>query len=214
MSLIRKVYRSLLTLAWFAGGQKAHPASGMEIPARSFIDNDVTIVFPERLRLEKDVMIMGGVRLICAGMPPYVEALGEISIGSGSIIREGAILQTYGGRISIGRNCTVNPFCLLQGNGGIKIGDNTLIASHVSIYSANHNFRDSTRIIRAQGETRRGIEVGQDVWIGGHTVILDGVTIGDGSVIAAGSVVNRHVPAGAIVAGVPARVIGWRKERQ
>ncbi len=168
------------------------------------------MVFPENITLEENTMIMSGARLICASMPPYLQSNGTIDIGAGSIIRESAILQTYGGRISIGKNCTINPYCLIQGNGGVQIGDNTLIASHVCMYSANHVFSDLGKPIRAQGEVRLGIKIGSDVWIGGGVTILDGVSIGDGAVIAAGAVVNRNVGQGEIVAGVPGKIVSRR----
>jgi len=76
----------------------------------------------------------------------------------------------------------------------------------------NHNFRDSTRLIREQGVTYKGIVIEDDVWIGSKATIVDGVTIGQGAVIGAGSVVTKSIPAYAIAVGVPARVIGTRGE--
>jgi len=208
---LKKGYHAALRLARLMGGQKEHRSSGRTIPLGGFVSEEAVFVFPNNVRLGEDVMILSSARLICAGMPPYLESAGTIDIGAESVIREGAILQTYGGKITIGKNCTINPYSLIQGNGGIEIGDNTLIASHVCMYSANHRFSDLTRPIRAQGETREGICVGRDVWIGGGAIILDGVSIGDGAVIAAGAVVNRDIAAGTIVAGVPGRLLGNRK---
>lgn len=210
LKLLRRISKYGRSIAWYLGGQKEHKNTGKKIPRCGFVSEDVTIVFPENVKLGENVLIMSGARLICAGMPPYLKPVGNISIGADSIIREGAILQSYGGNITLGKSCTVNPYCLIQGNGGVEIGDNTLIASHVCMYSANHRFNNKNRPIRAQGETRLGIRVGADVWIGGGAIILDGVTIGNGSVIAAGAVVNRDVPSGVVVAGVPGRSIGTR----
>lgn len=149
---------------------------------------------------------MSGARLICSGMPPYLSGSGKISIGPHTIVREGAILQTYGGTIELGSRCTVNAFCVLQGNGGIRIGDGVMIAAHVQMYAANHKFGDINLRMQEQGETRLGIYIADDVWIGAGSIILDGVTIGSGAVVAAGSVVTKDVPERAIVAGVPARL--------
>lgn len=209
---IKQLYRRLLRIAWHIGGQKEHRPTGLRIPVGSFVSDDAKLIFSENITLGSDVLLMSGAHLICSGMPPYLEPNGRIVIGDETIIREGAILQTYGGTITIGRKCTVNPYCMIQGNGGVEIGDNTLIASHVCMYSANHVFADTTRPIRSQGETRKGIRIGSDVWIGGGAIILDGVTIGDGAVIAAGAVVNRDVPPGVVIAGIPARVIRSRSE--
>ncbi len=212
-ALLKKIYQSALRLAWLIGGQKEHGPSECSVPPGGFIGNDAVLVFPEHIALSEGVILMSGARLICARMPPYLEPAGRIEIGEGSIIREGAFLQSYGGQIRVGKNCTINPYCLIQGNGGVQIGDNSLIASHVCMYSANHVFSDSKKLIRQQGETQRGITIGADVWIGGGAIILDGVTVGDGAVIAAGAVVKHDVAAGAVVAGVPARMISQRGNR-
>lgn len=209
-SLFKKVYSAALRIAWHLRGQKEHLRSGMAVPVAGFISEDSILVFPSNISLQRGSTIMPGARLICASMPPYLEPSGTIEIGVESIVRENAILQTYGGYIKIGRSCTVNPFCLIQGNGGVEIGDNVLIASHVCMYSANHVFSNANKRIREQGETRIGIKIGNDVWIGGGAIILDGVSIGDGAVVAAGAVVNRDVASLEVVGGVPGRKISVR----
>jgi acetyltransferase-like isoleucine patch superfamily enzyme len=97
------------------------------------------------------------------------------------------------------------------GGGGIQIGSNVLIGQSVSIHSESHNFQIADQLIRTQGITYVGIVIGDDVWIGSKTVILDGVKIESGAVVGAGSVVTRSIPAYSIVAGVPAKVIGTRE---
>ena len=198
------------TLAWYLGGQKEHRPSGLGVPVGSFLSDEAILIFPQRMKIGREVLLMPGARLICSGMPPYIEGSGGIEIGNSSIVREGAILQTYGGIISIGENSTINPYCILQGNGGIWIGNSTLIAAHVKIFSANHVFSDVNRPIQTQGETSKGVRIGSDVWVGAGCTILDGVTIGEGAVIAAGSVVTRDVPDMAVVAGVPAKIVKMR----
>ena len=209
-SLLKKVAHVLRILAWYLGGQKEHALSGARVSPLGTIAQDATLLFPDRIRTGEGAMIMPGARLICSGMPPYLAGSGEISIGARSLIRESAFLQTYGGRIEIGDDSSVNPFCVLQGNGGITIGNGVLIGAHVQIFSANHvHLRTDTRI-QSQGQTALGVTIGDDIWIGAGSIILDGVTIGDGAVIAAGSVVNKSVPARAIFAGVPAKLIKYR----
>lgn len=135
---------------------------------------------------------------------------GEVVLGKRCYIHTGAILAAYGRRIELGDDVSVNPYALLVGEGGLRIGDKTRIASHVSIFPTSHNFADPARPIMEQGMTSLGIDIGSDVWIGTGVRILDGVTVGDGAVLGAGCVVTRSVPPLSIMAGVPARCIGRR----
>ena len=96
--------------------------------------------------------------------------------------------------------------------GKVKIGNNVRIASHCMILGGNHRFDDTTKPICKQGLIRRDIVIEDDVWVAGRVNIVAGVTIGHGSVIAAGAVVTKDVPPYSVVAGVPARVIKKRKE--
>lgn len=135
---------------------------------------------------------------------------GSVSIGPGSQIHDYAMLMTYGGDIRLGGGCTVNPFCVLYGHGGLTIGNHVRIATHCVIIPANHNFNDLDKPIWQQAETRVGIVIEDDVWIGAGVRVMDGVRIGHGSVIGAGAVVTKSIPPGSVAVGVPARVIGQR----
>lgn len=103
---------------------------------------------------------------------------------------------------------------LISTGGGVEIGDRTLIGYRTQILSTNHRVPPAGQPILGSGHERKEIVIGKDVWIGGNCMILAGVRIGDGSVIAAGSVVTRDVPSNAIVGGVPARVIKYREENE
>ena len=140
----------------------------------------------------------------------YTKPVGYIEIGEDSHVLPGAILASYGGRIVVGKKCSVNPYCVLYGHGGLVIGDKTRIAAQTVIIPANHRYRDWDTPIMDQGLDCRGIVIGNDVWIGASVTILDGVIVGDHAVVAAGAVVNKPVPVGAVVAGVPARIVGTR----
>ncbi|MEM0575271.1 acyltransferase [Flavobacterium polysaccharolyticum] len=136
---------------------------------------------------------------------------GSITVGAKSELLHGVILMTYGGNIKIGENCSINPYTVLYGHGNLTIGNNVLIAGHVLIIPANHKFDDLSVPINQQGETRKGIVIEDNVWIGSGCRILDGVVIRSGAIIAAGAVVNRDVASDTIVGGVPARIIKTRK---
>jgi len=139
-----------------------------------------------------------------------INSNGKVEIGEGTIIRRWVCLKPWGGSIKIGENCTINSFCHISGNGGVVIGDNVLIATQCVIVSANHNFNDPELLIREQSETRKGITIEENCWLGAGVKVLDGVTIGYGSVIGAGSVVTKDVPPNSICIGVPAKVIKSR----
>ncbi|WP_352929524.1 acyltransferase [Mesorhizobium sp. M1088] len=93
----------------------------------------------------------------------------------------------------------------------LTIGRNCLIAPRVSIFASNHQYRDRNVDIRNQGTfSKGGIKIADDVWIGTGAIILDGVQIGEGCVVGAGSVVTKSLPDYAIVAGNPATIIARR----
>lgn len=135
---------------------------------------------------------------------------GKINIGDKTEILDGVLLFTYGGQISIGQNCSINPYTIIYGHGNTAIGNNVLIAGHCMIIPNNHKFSSRDKPINSQGCEAKGISIGDDVWISHGCSILDGVTIGNGSIIGAGSVVNKGVPPYSIAVGVPAKVIAKR----
>lgn len=137
-------------------------------------------------------------------------ARGAISIGKNTGLDVGVILRAYGGSITIGENCTINPYTILYGGGGLFIGNGVRIAAHCVIVAANHIFEDPDCYIYTQGETKVGINIEDDVWIGAGVRILDGVTVAKGSVVAAGAVVTKSTEPYSIVGGVPAKKIGTR----
>jgi acetyltransferase-like isoleucine patch superfamily enzyme len=135
---------------------------------------------------------------------------GRINIGDNTRIARWCVFREYGGSITIGSNCSINSFCHFSGNGGIRIGDNVLIATQCVLISANHSFDDITKPISSQGETRAPIIIENDCWLGAGVKVLMGVRIGKGSVIGAGSVVTHDVPPYSVVVGVPGRIIKCR----
>lgn len=104
--------------------------------------------------------------------------------------------------IRIGNNVVINAFTHIWGHGGVEIGDNSLIASHCAISSLTHN-PGATRF--NQENVGKPVKIGNNVWLGTHSVVLPGVTIGDNVIVGAGAVVNRDLPGNAVYAGVPAK---------
>lgn len=130
---------------------------------------------------------------------------GYVTIGDHVFIHENVLIRSDKFSISIGDNTTINRNTNILSQ--VRIGANVSIAPNVTIVGANHIFADSRKTIKSQGSSSKGIVIEDDVWIATNTSILDGVTIGKGSVVAAGAVVNKDVPPYSVVAGVPARVI-------
>ena len=111
----------------------------------------------------------------------------------------------FGKNITVGNDVYINFGCTILDCAQVTIGDNTLIGPNVSMYSANHSLDAQERT--TGGLIPKEIHVGNRVWIGGNTTILAGVSIGDESVIGAGSVVTREIPSGVVAAGNPCRVL-------
>ncbi|MBM4379647.1 MAG: acyltransferase [Deltaproteobacteria bacterium] len=133
-----------------------------------------------------------------------------VRISAGCSVASGAFLH---GPVTLGRDVSINGGARLDGGrAGITVGEGTRIASGAMLYAFDHGMRPD-RPVREQPVTSRGITVGADAWIGAQAGITDGVTIGDHAVVAMGAVVTRDVPEWAIVAGVPARVVGDRRTR-
>jgi len=134
----------------------------------------------------------------------------DVVIGDRCAIATQAFLH---GPITLGNDVSVNVGARLDGGRkGLVVGDGTRIASGAALYAFDHGLRPD-RDLREQPVRSRGIRVGRDVWIGANAGITDGVVIGDHAVVAMGAVVTRDVAEWAIVAGVPAVVIGDRRSR-
>lgn len=143
--------------------------------------------------------------------PIEVGTSGIVLVGENTRIRRWSCFRPYGGKITIGNNCTVNSFSHISGNGNVEIGNNVLIATQCVIVSANHNFDNTDIPISMQGETKEKIVIEDDCWLGAGVKVLAGVTIHKGSVIGGGSVVTHDIPPYSIVVGVPGKVIKSRR---
>ena len=138
---------------------------------------------------------------------------GEITIGAHSSVAVGACIQ---GSVSVGENCSIQIYTVIVGSkqSPIRIGNDVRIAGHCMMVSANHRFDDPDQPIRTQGMKYAPIVIEDDVWVASRVNIMAGVTVGRGSILAAGAVVTKDVPPYSIMAGVPARCIGVRGEKR
>jgi acetyltransferase-like isoleucine patch superfamily enzyme len=108
---------------------------------------------------------------------------------------------------TIGRNTYIGPHCVIGAGGGIRIGEDVVIGAYVNLLAENHNFDQTDKLISQQGVNRSGIIIERNAWVGNMAIILDGVTIGEGSVVGAGALVTKDVPPFSVAVGNPARVI-------
>lgn len=123
----------------------------------------------------------------------------------GSCYIEPNFFCDYGINIELGRNFYANHNCIILDAAKVSIGDDVLLGPGVQLYTVTHPLNAAQR--KTGLEQAKAISIGHSVWIGGGAIVLPGVSIGDGAVIAAGAVVTKAVPAFVMVAGNPAKVI-------
>lgn len=136
----------------------------------------------------------------------------NIKIGSGSIVKNYCAICACNPNsiIRIGSGCTIGDYSYIYASGSIEIGNNVLIAPFAYLVDSDHGIKPN-ELIRDQSLTIKSIVIDDDVWLGARVVILGGVRISKGAVIAAGSVVKDDVGEYEIWGGVPAKKIGERK---
>ncbi|MBD2001569.1 GAF domain-containing protein [Oculatella sp. FACHB-28] len=197
------------------------------------IREGVEFTAPESIEIGSNVLIESRARLDAAGVDS------KITIGKKSYIRQDVHIKCMGDnhqiligeqvnidrgvdirgsrancRIEIGDRTYIAPYVCIAGPGPIKIGRYCMIASHTGIYANQHRFTNLERPIQEQGVTCKGIVIEDNCWIGSGARILDGVTIGEGSVIGAAAVVTKDIPPYSIAVGVPAKVVSSRKPKE
>lgn len=140
----------------------------------------------------------------------YLRALGA-QIGQRVVYYPGISVLT-GRKLVLGNDVDLATGVLITTDGGVTIGDRTLVGYGTQILSRNHRIPPLPEPIFFSGHEARPVVIGADVWIGAGCIILPGARIGDHAVIAAGTVVTKDVPQGAIVGGVPSAIIKMRTE--
>ena len=136
---------------------------------------------------------------------------GEIRFGRLCWIGDGTKIRSHEGVVEIGAKTVMGQECTISSYKRVRIGEQCVIADRAMFIDFDHGVVDVERAIRQQGIYMRETIVGSNVWIGYGACILRGVHVGDNAIIGTNSVVTRDVPANAVVAGVPARVIRMRE---
>lgn len=123
-----------------------------------------------------------------------------VTISRGVMIRPSSYYgRDYGVGLTMGEYSSIGPYGYVGCSGKITIGKNVMLGPKCSLFAENHVFSDTENSIKSQGVQQKGITIEDDCWIGSNVTILDGVTIGKGSVIGAGTLVTKNIPAGSVV---------------
>ena len=130
-----------------------------------------------------------------------------IKIGAQTRIENNAFLNAHSGYIDVGSNRFIGPNTVIQGYGGVTIGNNVLIAGNSFISSSNHVYENVTKERFLKDEAGKYTAINDNTWIGSNVTIVAGVQIGEGCVIGAGSVVTKNIPDFSVAVGVPAKII-------
>ena len=158
------------------------------------------------MRFGRNVVIGDYARLVALGRGRLT--LGNnVSVGAHSQVVISTSFGDIGEHITIGDNVGFGEFAYIGGAGGVSIGAETIIGQYFSVHPENHIFEASGEAIRKQGVSRKGITIGRNCWIGSKVTVVDGASIGDNCVVAAGAVVTGSFPKNKMIGGVPAKVL-------
>ena len=166
---------------------------------------NVVMRHPHKIRIGDNVVIDDNCLLDAKG-----ETNRGIAIGSGVFIGRNTILSCKNGDIDVADGANIGFNCELFSASQVHIGRDTLLAAYCYVIGGDHDFSDPSAPVLEQGRTSKGVRIGAGAWLGAGAKVLDGVSIGDRAIIGAAAVVREMVPAGAIAAGVPAKIIGRR----
>lgn len=147
-----------------------------------------------------------GIRVRARAMRGYFR-----QFGADVVIQEN-FRVTNPGKVAIGDRCNFARGVFIAGGGGVDIGNCVGLGPDTKVWSVNHRFDDPHVPWLDQGYEHKPVVIHDDVWLGANCFVMPGVTIGKGAIVSAGSVLMKSVPAFAVVAGNPARVVSWRKK--
>jgi acetyltransferase-like isoleucine patch superfamily enzyme len=145
------------------------------------------------------------------GLELQIARNARIEFGRFVWLGDGTKVRCHEGLVEIGAKTVIGQECTISAYQRVRIGEQCVIADRAMFIDFDHGVVEVERPIRVQGIYKRDIEVGSNVWIGYGACILRGVRIGDNSIVGTNSVVTKDVPANAVVAGIPARVIRMRE---
>jgi acetyltransferase-like isoleucine patch superfamily enzyme len=145
------------------------------------------------------------------GLELEIARRGVIKFGRFVWIGDGTKIRCHEGEVEIGAKTVIGQECTISAYQRVRIGEQCVIADRAMFIDFDHGVVEVERPIRLQGIYKRDVVVGSNVWIGYGACILRGVSVGDNAVVGTNAVVTKDVPANAVVAGSPARVIRMRE---
>lgn len=152
---------------------------------------------------------------VTVGKDVIIWTTGNLVIGDNVCIRSGVqIYEKHGSAVTIGNDVYLGHQSIIDSICRVTIGERTMVGHRAIIIDADHRHDDPDVPVSQQGHKAAPVTIGKDVWLGAHVVVVKGVTIGDGAIVGANSVVTRDVAPNAIVAGNPAREIKRRNEEK
>jgi len=172
----------------------------------SALGRGIVVRHPRRISIGEQVLIDERCILDAKGHPE------GLRLDDGVLVSRETMLQCKEGPIHVKARVNFGVRCVVASIGGIEIGEETLLAGGATIGGGRYHLESRDQSIASQGSYSRGpVVIGPQAWIGSRVIVLDGVKIGRGAVVAAGAVVTQDVPEFTIVAGVPARVLKGRE---
>lgn len=167
---------------------------------------NVVLRHPHKIRIGDDVVIDDACCLDAKGADNR-----GIDIGTGVFIGRGTILSCKNGDIVIDDHANIGFHCEIFSGRRVRLGRHALVAAYTYLVGGDHAHGRTDMPVLHQDRLARGIEVDDNVWLGAHVVVADGVTIGRDAIIGAGAVVRDEIPPFAVAAGIPARVLRDRR---
>jgi carbonic anhydrase/acetyltransferase-like protein (isoleucine patch superfamily) len=167
---------------------------------------NITLWHPSKMSIGGGVAVDEGVQLDARGCAP-----GEFKIGDGALIGRDSVISAKDGPLSIGPRANIGAGCILYASTNLEIGADTMLAAQCYVGGGRYTSRGRIDVpIAEQPEPRRGVRIEADCWLGAGAIVVDGVTVGRGSIVGAGAVVTRDVKPYSVVGGVPARRLAMR----
>jgi acetyltransferase-like isoleucine patch superfamily enzyme len=152
-----------------------------------------------------------GLLFLGRGLELQIARGARVEFGRFVWLGDGSKVRCHEGVVEVGKKTVIGQECTISAYQRVRIGEQCVIADRAMFIDFDHGVVEVERPIRSQGIYKRDVEVGSNVWIGYGACILRGVRVGDNSIVGTNSVVTKDVPANAVVAGIPARIIRMRE---